>query len=305
MTVEKAVNDFAKSNHDFVNEYQNLQKEIAKREREILNISYKDQEKARKELNNTINQKNKAFVDKYGKSFAILNSSNKQILTTLEKQVNEFDKNALDRSFVDAYKAMQEKITEMQFQTIMTPVKESEQAQQTMQAKIQSLYAEFTSLYKSQFENLNEANKNTLMQIAEQAKKTSKSLFDRLLESLSGFIDKAVNKDLGKSVVESPAKGAENLMGSMLDISKDVMKSFGPWGAIAAATLDFAIGIFEGLEQQRIKEIEERRDKDLIFYKFIYPVKLNSRLVKIALYYQLFNLFNKLIKRIIINIIGY
>ncbi|WP_210374339.1 tape measure protein [Borreliella garinii] len=263
VTVEKAVNDFAKSNHDFVNEYQNLQKEIAKREREILNISYKDQEKARKELNNTINQKNKAFVDKYGKSFAILNSSNKQILTTLEKQVNEFGKTALDRSFVDAYKSMQEKITEMQFQTIMTPVKESEQAQKTMQAKIQSLYAEFTNLYNSQFENLNEANKNTLIQIAEQAKKTSKSLFDRLLESLSSFIDKAVNKDLGKSVVESPAKGAENLMGSMLDISKDVMKSFGPWGAIAAATLDFAIGIFEGLEQQRIKEIEERRDKDL------------------------------------------
>ncbi len=192
-----------------------------------------------------------------------MNSSNKQILTTLEKQVNEFGKTALDRSFVDAYKSMQEKITEMQFQTIMTPVKESEQAQKTMQAKIQSLYAEFTNLYNSQFENLNEANKNTLIQIAEQAKKTSKSLFDRLLESLSGFIDKAVNKDLGKSVVESPAKGAENLMGSMLDISKDVMKSFGPWGAIAAATLDFAIGIFEGLEQQRIKEIEERRDKDL------------------------------------------
>ncbi|WP_234927487.1 tail tape measure protein, partial [Borreliella garinii] len=262
--VEKAVNDFAKSNHDFVNDYKNLQKEISNREREIITtLPHKDQGKALKELNDAINQKNKDFVAKYGKSFATLNDSNKQIITALEKQVNEFGKTALDRSFVEAHKAMQDKIIQLQWETSLLPLKEKEKAIKAMQAKINNLYVEFTNSHKEQFENLNDANKNTLMQIAEQAQKTSKNLFESLLESLSGFSDKFINQNLGKSLAESPLKAADTLMGSMVDVSKDVMKSFGPWGAIAAATLDFAIGIFKGLEEQRIKEIEERRDKDL------------------------------------------
>ncbi|MCD2382034.1 hypothetical protein [Borreliella americana] len=68
-----------------------------------------------------------------------MNDSNKQIITILEKQINEFGKTALDRSFVDAHKAMQEKISVMQFQTIMTPLKERKQAIKTMKAKIQKL----------------------------------------------------------------------------------------------------------------------------------------------------------------------
>ncbi|MCD2418589.1 phage tail tape measure protein, partial [Borreliella burgdorferi] len=84
--VETAVNEFAKANHDFANNYKNLQKEMEKRHREILTLPYKEQEKALKELNADINKKNKAFIAKYGKSFETLNESNRQVVVALEKQ---------------------------------------------------------------------------------------------------------------------------------------------------------------------------------------------------------------------------
>lgn len=108
--VEKSVNEFNNSNYDFVNEYQKLLKEKESREREILlTLPHADQESALQKLNDEINTKNKEFVEKYEKSFTTLNESNRKIVTALEKQVNEFEKTALDRSFVEAQKALQKK----------------------------------------------------------------------------------------------------------------------------------------------------------------------------------------------------
>lgn len=108
--IEKSVNEFNSSNYDFVNEYQKLLKEKESREREILlTLPHADQESALQKLNDEINAKNKEFVEKYEKSFTTLNESNRKIVTALEKQVNEFEKTALDRSFVEAQKALQKK----------------------------------------------------------------------------------------------------------------------------------------------------------------------------------------------------
>ncbi|WP_233709467.1 YfbR-like 5'-deoxynucleotidase [Borreliella bavariensis] len=91
-----------------MNEYQKLLKEKESREREILlTLPHADQESALQKLNDEINAKNKEFVEKYEKSFTTLNESNRKIVTALEKQVNEFEKTALDRSFVEAQKALQ------------------------------------------------------------------------------------------------------------------------------------------------------------------------------------------------------
>lgn len=93
-----------------MNEYQKLLKEKESREREILlTLPHADQESALQKLNDEINEKNKAFVVKYEKSFTTLNESNRKIVAELEKQVNEFEKAALDRSFVQAQKALQKK----------------------------------------------------------------------------------------------------------------------------------------------------------------------------------------------------
>ncbi|WP_424632691.1 hypothetical protein [Borreliella lusitaniae] len=166
---------------------------------------------------------------------------------------------------------MQEKIIQMQFQTIMLPLKEREKAAKNMEAEIKKLYIEFTNTHKSQFENLNGANKNTLMQIADQAQKMSKSIFENLLESLMNIVDKIVNQDLGKSVSDGWDSFLDQFSKSAFDVGKDILKnvgkSFGPIGESIAgavvAIMDFIVGIFKGFEQKRIKKIKEKRDKDL------------------------------------------
>ncbi|WNZ72144.1 hypothetical protein PT136_04740 (plasmid) [Borreliella garinii] len=88
-----------------MNEYQKLLKEKESRKRKILlTLPHADQESALQKLNDEINEKNKAFVEKYKKNFKTLNESNRKIVAELEKQVKEFEKTALDRSFVEAQK---------------------------------------------------------------------------------------------------------------------------------------------------------------------------------------------------------
>ncbi|WP_417903182.1 hypothetical protein QIA45_05275 (plasmid) [Borreliella andersonii] len=53
---------FARSNHDFVNAYKDLQKEISERHRAISKMPYEQQDKALKVLNAAINEKIKAFI---------------------------------------------------------------------------------------------------------------------------------------------------------------------------------------------------------------------------------------------------
>ncbi|QBK63777.1 tape measure protein (plasmid) [Borrelia miyamotoi] len=273
-SVEREVNEFAKTNHGFINEHKDLQAEIARLSREILTLPYEKQEEAMRELARTINSKQKAFVDKYCKSFDSLNDSNKNLLTSLQKGVNEFSKTATDRDFVDAHKALQEKVTSMQFEVMMRPLKEREQATIDMQAKINKLYSDFVDSHKEEFERLNESNKNILLQIVNQSEQVVEkladnvgdnvsSLFDVLLSSVSSVVNKVVSEDLGKNLAINVGKGADTLTSSLFDVSKDMLSSLGPWGAVASAALSFTVGIFKGMEQKRIKEIEDRRDRDL------------------------------------------
>ncbi|ASJ27735.1 tape measure protein [Borrelia turicatae] len=262
--VERDVNNFAKANFGFVNEHKDLQNEIARLNREILMLPYEAQEKAMRDLASTINDKQKAFVDKYLTSFKSLNESNKNLLTTLQRGVNEFGKTATDRSFVEAHKALQQKVTSMQFEVMMRPLAEREKASAEMQTEIDKLYHDFAESHKGEFERLNESNRNILLQIVSKTEAVAESLgnnFSLLFDSVIGVVNKIVTEDLGKGVVAG--KGADTLTQSLFDVSKDMLASMGPWGAMASAALSFTVGIFKGLEEQRIKEIEERRDKDL------------------------------------------
>lgn len=259
--VERDVNNFAKANFGFVNEHKDLQNEIARLNREILMLPYESQEEAMRELASTINEKQKAFVNKYLSSFKSLNESNKNLLTSLQKGVNEFGKTATDRAFVEAHKALQQKVTSMQFEVMMSPLAEREKASAEMQTEINKLYHYFVESHKGEFERLNESNRNTLIQIVSQTEKMAESLVSLLFESVVGIVNKIVTEDLGKGVVAG--KGADTLTQSLFDVSKDMLASTGPWGAMASAALSFTVGIFKGFEKQRIKEIEERRDKDL------------------------------------------
>ncbi|UPA11442.1 tape measure protein (plasmid) [Borrelia parkeri] len=262
--VERDVNNFAKANFGFVNEHKDLQNEIARLNREVLMLPYEAQEKAMRDLASTINYKQKAFVDKYLTSFESLNESNKNLLTTLQRGVNEFGKTATDRSFVESHKALQHKVTSMQFEVMMRPLAEREKASAEMQTEINKLYHDFAESHKGEFERLNESNRNTLLQIVSKTEAVAESLgnnFSLLFDSVIGVVNKIVTEDLGKGVVAG--RGADTLTQSLFDVSKDMLASMGPWGAMASAALSFTVGIFKGLEEQRIKEIEERRDKDL------------------------------------------
>ncbi|ANF34481.1 tail tape measure protein (plasmid) [Borrelia turicatae] len=262
--VERDVNNFAKANFGFVNEHKDLQNEIARLNREILMLPYESQEEAMRELASTINEKQKAFVNKYLSSFKSLNESNKNLLTTLQRGVNEFGKTATDRAFVEAHKALQQKVTSMQFEVMMSPLAEREKASAEMQTEINKLYHDFAESHKGEFERLNESNRNILLQIVSKTEAVAESLgsnFSLLFESVVGIVNKIVTEDLGKGVVAG--KGADTLTQSLFDVSKDMLASTGPWGAMASAALSFTVGIFKGFEKQRIKEIEERRDKDL------------------------------------------
>lgn len=275
--VEKSVNEFNNSNYDFVNEYQKLLKEKESREREILlTLPHADQESALQKLNNEINEKNKAFVVKYEKSFTTLNESNRKIVAELEKQVNEFEKAALDRSFVEAQKALQKKILALEWETMLLPAKERASAEEKMASDIQAMYKTFVDEHKSQFDNLNETNRNTLKQMAEKAKDTAKSLYDKFLDNidkLTEFSGKILNQEVGeKASSEGIEYAADSAMKGVVDFGKNALKAGaaalgGPLGqAIAEIVIqigEFLWGWFKGAEKARIKKIEEQRDKDL------------------------------------------
>ncbi|WP_024654783.1 tape measure protein, partial [Borrelia hispanica] len=273
--IEKQVNDFAQSNHHFVNEHKDLQAEIARLNQEVLILPYEEQESKMKELANVINVKQQEFVNNYSASFHSLNDSNKQLFIALKKGVDEFEKTTDDRAFVEAHKALQNKVQTMQFKVLMGPLHEQEKAAAEMEVEIKKLYSDFVKVHKELFDSLNDSNKSSLIEIAEKAQTATESLlseteslFDTLYDALSKLVSKAldvvtkvVNKDLGKNV--AAGNTADTVIQSLFDVSKDMLASFGPWGALGAAALDFTVGLFQGFEQQRIKEVEERRDQDL------------------------------------------
>ncbi|WP_419250388.1 tape measure protein [Borreliella afzelii] len=275
--VEKAVNEFNNSNYDFVNEYQELLKEKESRERKILlTLPHADQESALQKLNDEINEKNKAFVVKYEKSFTTLNESNRKIVAELEKQVNEFEKTALDRSFVEAQKALQKEITELEWKTMLLPAKERASAEKKMASDIQAMYKKFVDEHKSQFDKLNETNRNTLKQMAEKAKDTAKSLYDKCLENLDKFTEftgKILNKQGGEKLAEEGVGhfidyAIQGAYEGYRNLRKNVATAYlGQLGTFLAELIeqleDFFWGILTGYGNVRKKKIEEQRDKDL------------------------------------------
>lgn len=275
--VEKAVNEFNNSNYDFVNEYQKLLKEKESREREILlTLPHANQEGALQKLNDEINEKNKKFVEKYGKSFTTLNESNRKIVAALKKQVNEYSNAALDRSFVQAQKALQKKILALEWKTMLLPAKERASAEEKMASEIQAMYKKFVDDHKSQFDNLNETNQNALKQMAEKAKDTAKSLYDKFLDNidkLTEFSGKILTQEVGeKAGAEGIDYAADRAMKGVIDFGKNALKAGaaalgGPLGqAIAEIVIqigEFLWGWFKGREKARLKKIEEQRDKDL------------------------------------------
>ncbi len=88
-----------------------------------INLPHIDEESALQKLNDEINEKNKAFVEKYGKSFETLNESNRQVVIALENQVKEFEKTSLDRSFVEAQKALQKRNNRLRVENNVTSSK--------------------------------------------------------------------------------------------------------------------------------------------------------------------------------------
>uniref|UniRef100_UPI0004660536 tape measure protein n=1 Tax=Borrelia hispanica TaxID=40835 RepID=UPI0004660536 len=267
--IEKQVNDFAQSNHHFVNQHKDLQAEIARLNQEVLMLPYEEQESKMKELANVINVKQQEFVNNYSESFHSLNDANKQLFIALKKGVDEFEKTANDRSFVEAHKALQEKVTSMQFEVFMRPLKEREKATAEMQVKINKLYSDFVESHKKEFKMLNEANRNTLLQLADQVKETAKGVSLNLNEMLNKVLSatkQVVNKDLGKQIILDLESDIERLFDTLIrsffELSKNIVSSL-PFGDAIVSVVEFAEGIFQGFAEGAVKKIEKKRDEDL------------------------------------------
>lgn len=275
--VEKSVNEFNNSNYDFVNEYQELLKEKESRERKILlTLPHVDQESALQKLNDEINEKNKEFVEKYEKSFTTLNESNRKIVATLEKQVKEYSNAALDRSFVQAQKALQKEILALEWETMLLPAKERKSAEKKMESQIQAMYKKFVDDHKAKFDKLSETNQNALKQMVEKAKNAAKSFFDKLLENIgevTGFTGKILNKKGGEILAEEGVghfidHAIQGAYEGFRDLRKKVATAF--LGSLGTALVelqeqleDFFWGLITGFGKAKKKKIEEQRDKDL------------------------------------------
>ncbi|WP_233436615.1 hypothetical protein [Borreliella garinii] len=158
---------------------------------------------------------------------------------------------------------------------MLLPAKERASAEEKMTSEIQAMYKKFVDDHKSQFDNLNETNQNALKQMAEKAKDTAKSLYDKFLDNtdkLTEFSGKILNQEVGeKAASEGIDYAADGATKGLVDFGENTLKavgaSFGPVGqAIAEIVIqigEFLWGWFKGAEKARIKKIEEQRDKDL------------------------------------------
>lgn len=158
---------------------------------------------------------------------------------------------------------------------MLLPAKERASAEEKMASEIQAMYKKFVDDHKSQFDNLNETNQNALKQMAEKAKDTAKSLYNKFLDNidkLTEFSGKILNQEVGKKAAsEGIDYAADSATKGLVDFGKNTLKavgaSFGPVGqAIAEIVIqigEFLWGWFKGAEKARIKKTEEQRDKDL------------------------------------------
>lgn len=120
------------------------------------------------------------------------------------------------------------------------------------------------------------ANRNALKQMAEKAKDTAKSLYDKFLENidkLTEFSGKILNQEVGeKAGAEGFDYAADSATKGLVDFGKNALKAAGtaiggPVGQALAEIViqigEFLWGWFKGAEKARIKKIKEQRDKDL------------------------------------------
>ncbi len=169
---------------------------------------------------------------------------------------------------------------------MLLPAKERASAEEKMASDIQAMYKKFVDEHKSQFDNLNETNRNTLKQMAEKAKDTSKSLYDRILDGLKAFgadllnsLGNFLNQDMGESIGEAIHDWDQGNWGEVAEkMTKQAYESWksglkagakaiGPWAEVIAELItgltDFIWGMFKGHEKARIKAVEKKRDEDL------------------------------------------
>ncbi|WP_234930677.1 hypothetical protein [Borreliella garinii] len=139
------------------------------------------------------------------------------------------------------------------------------------------MYKTFVDDHKSQFDKLNETNRNVLKQMAEKAKDTAKSLYDKCLENLDKFTEftgKILNQETGEKATSEGIDYAVDSSATkgLVDFGKNTLKAAGAaiGGTVGQAIAEIIIqigefiwGIFRGHEKDRIKKIEEKRDKDL------------------------------------------
>lgn len=168
----------------------------------------------------------------------------------------------------------------MQFENMLLPErkrekeKEKEHASKDMQVKIKGMYKEFLDTHKSQFHNINDANRSTLQQVTEKTNETVKGIYENLINSMESFgtgaISNFLNQNMGENIGE--VIHDENWSGVMDNITKQlyetwkggvktVGKFFGPGGEALAELVtgltDFVWGILKRHEKSRIKEIKK------------------------------------------------
>ncbi len=187
---------------------------------------------------------------------------------------------------------------------MLLPAKERASAEEKMASDIQAMYKKFVDEHKSQFDNLNETNRNTLKQMAEKAKDTSKSLYDRILDGLKAFgadllnsLGNFLNQDMGESIGEAIHDWDQGNWGEVAEkMTKQAYESWksglkagakaiGPWAEVIAELItgltDFIWGMFKGHEKARIKAVEKNGTK--IWKNLKNEVKLNFKSLKIVL----------------------
>lgn len=156
---------------------------------------------------------------------------------------------------------------------MLLPAKERASAEEKMASEIQAMYKKFVDDHKSQFDNLNETNQNALKQMAEKAKDTAKSLYDKFLDNtdkLTEFSGKILNQEVGeKAASEGIDYAADGATKGLVDFGENTLKavgaSFGPVGqAIAEIVIqigEFLWGWFKGAEKARIKKLKNNETK--------------------------------------------
>ncbi len=149
---DKKVDPNAKTDYNkkMEQDYKKLQDDIFLAQRKIYSKTGVEREKALRDLEKTIKNKNQDFLKKYSKSFNALSDENKKILVGVEKAVNEFNNSNYD--FVNEYqKLLKEK--ESREREILLTLPHANQ-----EGALQKLNDEINEKTKSLWKNMEKAS---------------------------------------------------------------------------------------------------------------------------------------------------